>query len=122
MSVTVRPFCGADEAALIRLWNASMTHDPINAAVLRTRVLLDPNFTPANLLVADDAGELVGFVLGLMRRVSVPGLLRCAGHDARLSRRLSQSCGIDGAARLMGAASSVSACAAAPGMMEVCVA
>lgn len=69
MSVTVRPFCGADEAALIRLWNASMTHDPINSAVLRTRVLLDPNFTPAGLLVAEDAGELVGFVLGLMRQV-----------------------------------------------------
>lgn len=69
MSVTVRPFRGADEAALIRLWNASMTHDPINAAVLRTRVLLDPNFTPAGLLVAEDGGELVGFVLGLMRQV-----------------------------------------------------
>lgn len=69
MSVTVRPFRGADEAVLIRLWNASMTHDPINAAVLRTRVLLDPNFTPAGLLVAEDGGELVGFVLGLMRQV-----------------------------------------------------
>lgn len=69
MSVTIRPYRGADEAALLRLWNASMTHDPINAAVLRTRVLLDPNFTPASLLVAEDAGQLVGFVLGLMRQV-----------------------------------------------------
>lgn len=69
MSVTVHPFRGADETALIQLWNASMTHDPINAAVLRTRVLLDPNFTSRNLLVAEDAGGLVGFVLGLIRQV-----------------------------------------------------
>ncbi len=69
MSITIRAYRGADEAALIRLWNASMTHDPINAAVLRTRVLLDPNFAPASLLVAEDAGELAGFVLGLMRQV-----------------------------------------------------
>lgn len=69
MSVTVRPFRGADETALIQLWNASMTYDPIDAAVLRTRVLLDPNFTSRNLLVAEDAGELVGFVLGLIRQV-----------------------------------------------------
>lgn len=69
MSITVRSFRGADEPALIRLWNASMTHDPLNAATLRTRVLLDPNFTPASLLVAEEAGELVGFVLGLMRQV-----------------------------------------------------
>lgn len=69
MSVVVRPFRGADEAALIRLWNTSMTHDPINATVLRTRVLLDPNFTAETLLVAEDDGALVGFVLGLMRQV-----------------------------------------------------
>jgi ribosomal protein S18 acetylase RimI-like enzyme len=69
MSVTIRPYHGADEAALLRLWNASMTHDPINAAVLRTRVLLDPNFQPEGLLVAEVDGRLVGFVLSLMRQV-----------------------------------------------------
>lgn len=69
MSVIVRPFCGADEAALLRLWNVSLTHDPINAAVFRTRVLLDPNFQPAGLLVAEIEGQLVGFVLSLLRQV-----------------------------------------------------
>jgi mycothiol synthase len=68
MSVIVRPFRGADEAALIRLWNASLTHDPINAAVLRTRVLLDPNFQPEGLLVAAVEERLVGFILSLMRQ------------------------------------------------------
>ena len=69
MSITIRAYRGADETALIRLWNASMTHDLINAAVLRTRVLLDPNFQPEGLLVAEVDGRLVGFVLSLMRQV-----------------------------------------------------
>jgi ribosomal protein S18 acetylase RimI-like enzyme len=63
MSVTVRPFRGADEAALIRLWNASMTHDPINAAVLRTRVLLMLSGAGADdicLLVAVQGERIVG--------------------------------------------------------------
>lgn len=69
MSLVIRPFRGADERALLALWNMSMTHDPINAAVLRTRVLLDPNFAPEQLLLAEEAGNVVGFVLGLMRKV-----------------------------------------------------
>lgn len=68
MSPVLRNYRGADEPALIRLWNASMTHDPIHASVLRTRVLLDSNFRPDGLLVAEEQGELVGFVLGLMRQ------------------------------------------------------
>ena len=69
MNIAIRPFRGADEPALIRLWNASMTHDPLAAAVFRTRVLLDPNFQPEGLLVAEAGGHLVGFVLSLIRQV-----------------------------------------------------
>lgn len=74
-SFTIRPYRGEDEAALIALWNASMTHDPINPAVFRTRVLLDLNFHPDGLLVAEAAGGapesnvLLGFVLSISRRV-----------------------------------------------------
>lgn len=65
----IRPYRGDDETALIALWNATMTHDPINTSVFRTKVLLDPNFHPEGLLVAEVAGELVGFVLSIIRRV-----------------------------------------------------
>jgi ribosomal protein S18 acetylase RimI-like enzyme len=68
MKVVIRAYRGADEAALLRLWNGSLTHDPIDAATLRTRVLLDPNFRPDGLLVAEAEGALVGFVLGLTRQ------------------------------------------------------
>ncbi len=67
--VTLRPYCGADEAALIALWNATMTHDRINPSVFRTRVLLDSNFNPDGLLLAEQDGVLRGFVLSLARQV-----------------------------------------------------
>jgi len=60
---------GTDEAALIELWNAATTHDRINESVFRTRVLLDANFNPEGLLVAEAEGELHGFVLSIVRQV-----------------------------------------------------
>jgi len=65
----IRPYRGSDEPALLELWNGTMAHDPINEAVFRTKVLLDPNFHPQGLLVAEEAGTLVGFVLSLARQV-----------------------------------------------------
>ena len=67
--ITLRAYRGSDEAALIRLWNAAMTHDRINESVFRTRVLLDANFNPEGLLVAETGGELRGFVLSIVRQV-----------------------------------------------------
>lgn len=67
--VTWRAYRGNDEAALIDLWNLTMSHDRINEPVLRTRVLLDPNFDPDGLLAAEEGGALVGFVLSIARQV-----------------------------------------------------
>lgn len=68
-TVSIRPYAGEDEPHLIALWNAAMTHDRIDPSVFRTKVLLDPNFNPNGLLVAEDGGELRGFVLSLVRQV-----------------------------------------------------
>ena len=68
----LRPYRGTDESALIEVWNAAMTHDCINESMFRTRVLLDANFNPGGLLVAEpprEAGELRGFVLSIARQV-----------------------------------------------------
>jgi len=67
--VRIRPYQGQDEPALVRLWNRTMTHDLINEAVFRTRVLLDLNFNPQGLLVAETDGKLVGFLLSIARQV-----------------------------------------------------
>lgn len=65
----IRPYRGDDEAALIELWNAALTFDRINEATFRTKVLLDANFQPDGLLVAEEDGALRGFVLALTRLV-----------------------------------------------------
>lgn len=65
----IRSYRGADEDAVLALWNAALTHDRIAPATFRTKVLLDPNFNPDGLLVADDGGVLAGFVLSLARQV-----------------------------------------------------
>lgn len=68
-SFLIRAYQGKDEASLIELWNLAMTHDRITPAVFRTKVLLDLNFHPEGLLVAEQDGRLVGFVLSLTRQV-----------------------------------------------------
>ncbi len=67
-TITVRPYQGTDEAALLALWNTALPYDRIAPNVLRTKVLLDPNFTPAGLLLAEEEGQVVGFVLALTRQ------------------------------------------------------
>jgi len=72
----VRAYHGSDEAALIGLWNSTMTYDRINESTFRTRVLLDTNFNPEGLLVAAESradgkadGQLRGFALSIARQV-----------------------------------------------------
>ncbi len=65
----IRPYRGDDEARLIGLWNAAMTHDRIDEAAWRTRVLLDPNFSPDGLILCEAAGRLRGFILSVARQV-----------------------------------------------------
>lgn len=67
--ISLRPFRGADEAALLDLWNATLTHDRIDEAAFRSKVLLDANFDPAGLLLAEADGRLAGFLLSLVRQV-----------------------------------------------------
>lgn len=67
--ITLTPYRGADEAPLLAAWNAALPLDPIDARTFHRKVLLDPNFDPAGLIVARDAGEVVGFCLCLVRRV-----------------------------------------------------
>ena len=65
----IRPYRGSDEDALLILWNLAMPADAIDEATFRTKVLLDANFRPDGLLLADELGTLHGFVLSLTRQV-----------------------------------------------------
>lgn len=64
----IRPYQGRDEADLLAVWRAAMTHDRLSDDLFRTKVLLDPNFQPENLPVAVEDGRVVGFALGLTRQ------------------------------------------------------
>jgi mycothiol synthase len=64
----VRPYQAHDEGALLELWNATMQADLLNAATFRTQVLLDPNFRPEGLLLAEERGQLAGFALVVYRQ------------------------------------------------------
>ena len=65
----VRGYRPEDESALIELWNEALPRDPIDADTFRRKVLLDPNFDPCWLLVAENSSGPVGFCLCLIRRV-----------------------------------------------------
>ena len=67
--VTVRGYRCSDEAALLQVWGAALPYDPIDRRTFHRKVLLDPNFDPAWLLVAEGDNQLVGFCLCLIRRV-----------------------------------------------------
>jgi GNAT superfamily N-acetyltransferase len=70
----VRGYRGSDEAGLVAAWNAALPWDQVDTATFRRKVLLDPNFHPDWLLVVEQARQVVGFCLGLIRRVPLEGV------------------------------------------------
>ena len=54
-----------DIASLVEIWNRNLPVDPISAAALEARVLLDPSFREEYCLVAGEGGEGIGFVVGI---------------------------------------------------------
>lgn len=59
----VRPFCGGDTAALLDCWGRALPRDSVTLDLFERRILLDRNFEPGSLVVAQDAGgAIAGFV------------------------------------------------------------
>lgn len=65
----VRPYAPADEDAVLEVWNAALTADPISVGTWRSKVLLDPNFVPDGCPVVEADGRARGFLLSLARQV-----------------------------------------------------
>ncbi len=65
----VRGYRSSDETKLLGLWNIALPYDQIDRRTFHRKVLLDPNFDPNWLLVAEVDGQVVGFCLCLIRRV-----------------------------------------------------
>lgn len=72
--ILLRNFEDGDEKGVVELWNRCLVRDPITPGIFRRKVILDPNFDPAGCTVAVAGGEVVGFMLALVRRVPMPGI------------------------------------------------
>lgn len=64
----VRGYRCEDEEALLRAWASALPLDAIDHVTFCRKVLLDPNFDPEWLIVAEADGRVVGFSLCLVRR------------------------------------------------------
>ncbi len=65
----VRGYKSRDERQLFAVWNVSLPYDPIDQRTFHRKVLIDPNFEPDWLLVAEVDGKIVGLCLCLIRRM-----------------------------------------------------
>ena len=65
--ISYRCYQSGDEKEIIRLWNDSLSLDPINAERFRNLVLLDANFDPSGMQLAFKADKLVGCVYAVRR-------------------------------------------------------
>ncbi len=71
--VTMRGYRGGDEDGLLAVWNSALPLDSIDAATFRRKVLLDPNFDPEWLLIAETGSRVAGFCLCIIRREPLGG-------------------------------------------------
>jgi GNAT superfamily N-acetyltransferase len=69
----IRTFAIGDGPRLVEAWTAAAPADPIGYERFRDLVLLDRNFDPAGLHIAEDDGQLVGAAYAVRRLVAASG-------------------------------------------------
>lgn len=73
MTDMIRTFQNGDEVGIVELWNEVLVHDPINPNRFRKQILLDANFDPKGLIIAEEDGKIVGAVLAITRKLPMDG-------------------------------------------------
>lgn len=74
MSVVIREYQVEDFTAVIKLWNKCLSRDYISPATFQLKVLADNNFTPEGCLVAESEEQIVGFMLGIIRKIPLESI------------------------------------------------
>jgi GNAT superfamily N-acetyltransferase len=81
----IRSYTAQDGQAAIRLWNAALKEDRLNEENFYTRIVCDGSFDPTLYLLAEDDGEMVGFVYGA--KGAGKGWLVAMGVDPKHRRK-----------------------------------
>lgn len=69
----LRGFQVGDGEAIVAVWRRAMPRDPITLERFRDLVLLDPNFDPEGLRMAEVDSRVVGAVAAMRRQVAMEG-------------------------------------------------
>lgn len=71
--ICYRSFRSSDVDSIVAAWNSSLRWDPVDREWFVEYVLLDENFDPDGLCVAEDDGELLGCAYAVRRRTPASG-------------------------------------------------
>ena len=66
--MNIRAFKGTDLSDIIKIWNRTMPHNPVSRMIFLKNLLLDHNFDDEGFLVAEENGEILGFIYAIVRR------------------------------------------------------
>ncbi|TWD75267.1 N-acetylglutamate synthase-like GNAT family acetyltransferase [Kribbella amoyensis] len=69
----IRTFAAGDGPGIAAAWTAAAPADPIGYDRLRDLVLLDRNFDPAGLWIAEEDGDIVGAAYAVRRLIAADG-------------------------------------------------
>lgn len=85
----LRPLCRTDAEPLLQMWNASARYDPMTLELFEEKTWGDEYFDPDTALVSEEAGEMTGFMIGLLRNAEVEslGVIKLAAVAAGHRRR-----------------------------------
>ena len=67
----IRNFRGTDLDAIIKIWNHTMPYNPMNRKTFVKNFLLDHNFNDEGFFVAEENGEILGYIYAIIRRFPV---------------------------------------------------
>ncbi|MFC0214074.1 GNAT family N-acetyltransferase [Paenibacillus chartarius] len=73
-AITFRCYKPGDEAGIVSLWNRCLVRDPVTALRFRKLVLLDPNFDPQGMRVAEADGAVIGCLYAVRRLLPMHGV------------------------------------------------